>query len=27
MMAVENVEAFLAGKTINPAHLVAKGSR
>jgi phosphoglycerate dehydrogenase-like enzyme len=27
MMAVENVEVFLAGKKINPAHLVVKGKR
>jgi phosphoglycerate dehydrogenase-like enzyme len=27
IMAVENVEAFLAGKEINPAHLVIKGKR
>jgi D-3-phosphoglycerate dehydrogenase len=27
MMSVENVEAFLAGKGINPAHVVVKGRR
>ena len=27
IMAVENVEAFLAGKEINSAHLVIKGKR
>jgi phosphoglycerate dehydrogenase-like enzyme len=27
MMAVENVEAFLAGKEINPAYVVVRGSR
>lgn len=27
MMAVENVEAFLAGKGMNPAHVVVKGRR
>jgi hypothetical protein len=27
MMAVENVEAFLAGKGIYPAYVVVRGSR
>jgi len=27
MMAVENVEAFLAGRDINPAYVVVRGSR
>jgi phosphoglycerate dehydrogenase-like enzyme len=27
MMAVENVEAFLAGKGVNPAHVVVRGTR
>jgi phosphoglycerate dehydrogenase-like enzyme len=27
MMAVENVEAFLSGREINPAHVVLRGSR
>jgi hypothetical protein len=27
MMAVENVEAFLTGKGINPAHVVVRGRR
>jgi hypothetical protein len=27
MMAVENVEAFLAGKGIHPAYVVVKGRR
>jgi hypothetical protein len=27
MMAVGNVEAFLAGKGIDPAYVVARGSR
>jgi D-3-phosphoglycerate dehydrogenase len=27
MMAVENVEAFLSGKRMNPAYVVVKGTR